>query len=90
MHVSTVSVRGEDFVGLYGVASDKYQIVSPELKGTQVLDVPILKTKLYGTHLVGLFAAGNSNGLLVPYFVSDSEMDNSTGSQRSTDSTWKN
>jgi translation initiation factor 6 len=74
MHVSQVSVLGEDFVGLLGFASDAYTILSPAFKGGDVLGAPTLKTKVYGTNLVGLFCAGNSNGMLVPYFTSDSEL----------------
>ena len=74
MHVSQVSVLGEDFVGLLGIATDAYALLSPGFKQSDILDVATLKTKVYGTNLVGLFCAGNGNGLLVPYFISDIEL----------------
>jgi translation initiation factor 6 len=63
------SVNGEDFVGLLGFASDKYAIIANSFRDAKVLDVPTIKTSIYGTNLIGLFCAGNSNGILVPYFI---------------------
>ncbi|MBU0761499.1 MAG: translation initiation factor IF-6 [Candidatus Altiarchaeota archaeon] len=74
MRVEQTTVYGESFVGLMGLATDKYAIVCPGLDETDVLKVPTLKTKIYDTHLVGMFCAGNSNGLLVPYFTPDNEL----------------
>ncbi len=70
MHLRQVSINGEDFIGLMGVSTDNYAITSPAVADVDVLGVPAVKTKLYGTNLVGLFCAGNSNGLLLPYFIS--------------------
>jgi translation initiation factor 6 len=72
--LTQLSVDGEDFIGLLGLASDKYSIMSPRFPETKALDVPALKTHVYGTNLCGLFCAGNSNGLLLPYFVSEREL----------------
>ncbi len=74
MHLKQFTVDGEDFVGLMGMSSDAYSIVSPRFPDIDVLGVPVLRTKLYGTNLVGLFCAGNSNGLLLPYFVYESKI----------------
>ena len=74
MQVIQTKVQGEDFVGLLGFATDKYAIISPNFKEEEILEVPTLKTRIYGTNLVGIFCAGNSNGLLLPYFVSDENM----------------
>ncbi|MFH1055082.1 MAG: translation initiation factor IF-6 [Candidatus Altiarchaeota archaeon] len=73
MHADQVTVHGEDFIGLLGTASDRYAVISPEFEFSEILDVPTLKTKIYGTKLVGIFCTGNSNGVLVPYFISDTE-----------------
>lgn len=67
-------VSGEDFIGLFGFATDKYALLSHNFPKTNALDVKTLKTKVYGTNLVGMFCAGNSNGVLLPYFVSDNEI----------------
>lgn len=74
MHLQQVSINGEDFVGLLGFATDRYAVLSENFRKTDVLDVPVLKTRIYGTNLVGMLCSGNSNGLLVPYFVSDEDI----------------
>ncbi|ODS42534.1 MAG: hypothetical protein MSIBF_04250 [Candidatus Altiarchaeales archaeon IMC4] len=74
MHLQQTSIQGEDFVGLFGMATDKYAILSENFPECDVLGVPVYRTKIYGTNLVGLFCSGNSNGLLLPYFVSDEEL----------------
>lgn len=75
MHLEQKHIYGEDFVGLFGIATDKYAILSETFPETKVLDVPVLNTHIYGTQLVGMFCAGNSRAFLVPYFVEDSEIE---------------
>lgn len=75
MHVAQVHVKGEDFVGLLGFAGDEYALLAPDFPKTKVLSVPEVRISIYGTNLVGLFCAGNSNGILLPYFTSDLEFD---------------
>ncbi|MFC2154336.1 translation initiation factor IF-6 [Candidatus Altiarchaeota archaeon] len=70
MYFQQIQIAGEDFVGLLGMACDKYALLSKNFPKTNVFQVPIHKTKIYGTQLVGLFCAGNSNGLLLPFFTS--------------------
>lgn len=72
--LSQLSVEGEDFIGLLGFSTDKYALLAPRFPETEALDVPALRTHVYGTSLIGLFCAGNSNGLLLPYFVPDHEL----------------
>jgi translation initiation factor 6 len=74
MHVQQVRVRGENFVGLLGMSSDKYALLSSTFPKVSTLKVPAIRLTLYGTNLVGIFCAGNSNGLLLPYFIPDSEV----------------
>ncbi|MEM2917910.1 MAG: translation initiation factor IF-6 [Candidatus Altiarchaeota archaeon] len=70
MHFQQLSINGEDFIGLFGLATDSYALLSVNFPKIFVLDVPEIRTKIYGSGLIGLFCAGNSNGLLLPYFVS--------------------
>ena len=74
MHLQQVSVSGEDFVGLLGFATDKYAILAEKFPGIEALGVPELRTRIYGTNLVGMFCCGNSNGIILPYFISKSKM----------------
>ena len=69
MPYKQTSVNGEDFVGLLGLATDRYAIICNTFKDASVLGVPTMKTMMYGTNLIGLFCSGNSRGLLVPYFI---------------------
>ncbi|HIE34326.1 MAG TPA: translation initiation factor IF-6 [Candidatus Altiarchaeales archaeon] len=71
MRIQQVSVNGEDFIGLFGIATDNYLILSGNFPKVVPLRVPLMKTSIYGTSLVGMFCAGNSNGLLLPYFITD-------------------
>jgi len=73
MFYKQTSVNGEDFIGLLGLATDKYALISTGFKETQILEVPTIKTNIYGTNLIGMFCAGNSNGLLMPYFTAKEE-----------------
>ncbi len=74
MTVEQTTVWGENFVGLMGLATDKYAIACPGFDEAKLLGVPALNTKVYGTNLVGMFCCGNSNGLLLPYFTPDCEL----------------
>ncbi|MBM3309083.1 MAG: translation initiation factor IF-6, partial [Candidatus Altiarchaeales archaeon] len=55
--------------------SDKYAVLSDNFPKNDVLNVPVLNTKVYGTNLVGLLCQGNSNGILLPYFIPDYDYD---------------
>jgi len=74
MHLQQISVNGEDFIGLLGFATDRYAILSKNFPKVEALGVPELRTRIYGSSLVGMFCCGNSNGLLLPYFVSKSRI----------------
>ena len=73
MHLLQTSVKKEDFIGLLGLATDKYALISDSFKKKdnikEVLKVPIIPTRIYETDLVGLFCAANSNALILPYFA---------------------
>ncbi len=74
MHVQQVSVHGEYFIGLFGISTDRYTILSRNFQKTSVLQTPVISTTLYSSNLIGLFCAGNSNGLILPYFIRDDEI----------------
>jgi translation initiation factor 6 len=72
MHLQQVSIEGDDFIGLFGFSTDKYAFLSEKFpkKIKKILKIENeARTKIYGTSLLGLFCAGNSNGILLPYFV---------------------
>lgn len=74
MYFSQINILGENFVGLFGIATDKFAILSKNFPIQKVFNVPTIRIRIYGTNLIGIFCAGNSNGLLLPYFVVDSEI----------------
>ena len=74
MHLKQVGIEGDDFIGLFGFSTDKYALLSrnfPQVK--EILGVKEVRTTVYGTGLLGLFCAGNSHGLLLPYFLKGRE-----------------
>ena len=79
-HISILSFHGDPNIGLHGLATDKYCIVGKCVSDKQakeledVLKVPVFRATLYGTDLIGLFAAGNSSVLLIPKIVFENEL----------------
>ncbi len=71
---------GEDYVGLFGFATDKYLLVSPRLSDNHIdnlvshLSVPVVRSSVSGFFLSGIMSSGNSNGVLLPYLALDSEI----------------
>jgi len=65
--------RGEENTGFHTVCTNEYVLVPVDYKKSSFFDLPVIETQLNNTRLVGLFAAGNSNGLLVPDDLSSIE-----------------
>lgn len=79
-HVTRLSLNGDCNIGLYGIATDKFCLFGKNVpkkhikKIEETLNVPVYQIKLYGTDLIGIFAAGNSKAVLVPDIVFESEL----------------
>lgn len=74
MHWQQIGIKGDEFIGLFGLVTDKYALLSknfPQVK--EILKVEEVRTSVYGTGLWGLFSSGNSQGLLLPYFLKGKE-----------------
>ncbi|MCJ7450447.1 MAG: translation initiation factor IF-6 [Candidatus Nanohaloarchaeota archaeon QJJ-9] len=65
--------KGDPNLGLYGFATDSYAVLAPEYKKKSSLDVKVVETHVAETPLAGMFAAGNSNRVLLPDTVRDHE-----------------
>ena len=80
MHLLRTNFHGNPNIGLLGIATDKYCIIGSHLsrkklnKIKEVLKVPIIQTSICGTELAGVFCAANSNCLLLPNIVFESEL----------------
>lgn len=84
VHVDKVNFKGDPNIGLYCVATDKYVLLGEELSKSklnllkEVLGVPIITSKIYGTPFVGIFCVANSNTVLVPEIIFDEEFESLT------------
>ena len=81
MSVSTLNFSGDPNLGLYSFATDEICLIPPLKKWVEneikkSLDVKTVKTSLAGTNILGIFAAGNSNGLLLPEIARKQELEN--------------
>lgn len=74
-HIFETDYRGDPNIGMYGFATDSYAVLAREFKLAEKLDVDVHSTYLSNTTLVGVFAAGNSNGVVVSNVATDREVD---------------
>jgi translation initiation factor 6 len=71
---------GENYLGLFGFATDDYCLVSNRLSSEKlrkiedILGTATIPTSVYNFALAGIMSAGNKNGVLLPYLVEDSEV----------------
>lgn len=73
MKFMRTNFNGDPNIGLYGFASDSYCLLGNRPKHAQKME-EILKTginaaQIAGTELVGIFAAGNSNGIILSKII---------------------
>lgn len=81
MPLSRISLYGNANVGAFIFATDKFALIpndapeSAEREVSEALRVPILKTTVGGSVLLGIFIAGNSNGIILPNTSTEEEID---------------
>jgi translation initiation factor 6 len=75
------TIVGSPSIGVYSLATDKIVII-PKLvplkkaeRLSEWLKVKLIHTSIGGSVLVGALACANSNGILLPHFVRDEEID---------------
>ncbi|MFW9922705.1 MAG: translation initiation factor IF-6 [Candidatus Thorarchaeota archaeon] len=80
MNIIRTTVEGLTSLGAFGVATEKFAILS-ELWNekavtaiSKALEVPITKLIIGDTSLIGILAAANSNGVLLPHIVGDRDI----------------
>jgi translation initiation factor 6 len=75
------SLIGSASIGVYSLATDKVVIIPklvPLKKAERIgewLKVKLIHTTIGGSVLVGAFACANSNGILLPHFVREQELE---------------
>ena len=79
MAVYLFRIFGSTCVGVYALATDKVLILPRQVPDhrSQVLSdwlgVPVIKTNIGGSVLIGPLACGNSKGILLPHTLTDEE-----------------
>jgi len=77
-----INFNGDPNVGLYGFATDSYCVLGANIqqkvlqKIKETLNIEIITSSITNTELVGLFASGNSSGLILPRIAEDYELKN--------------
>jgi len=72
----TAFYQGNENIGLFALATDKYIIVPDDSIDTESMKVKKIISSAYETPLNGLFFAGNSNCLIVPSNIDSDEINN--------------
>lgn len=78
MRIIQTTLNGDPNVGLYGMATDRFAIISDAKADrdeiSETLGVPVIVTRLARTDLTGIFIAGNSNAVLLPDIIEPKEL----------------
>jgi len=80
MGIAKIQILGNDYVGAWSVATDKFFLLGSEvnkktagvISGT--LGVEIVRSLVGGSSLLGIYACGNSRGVLVPNLIESYEL----------------
>jgi translation initiation factor 6 len=79
MKFAKVSLRGDPNIGLYGFATNSYCLLGlkPEnIEVKKILKAELVTTTIAQTELAGLFASGNSSGIVLPKIATKEEIEN--------------
>jgi translation initiation factor 6 len=78
--IARTNFEGDSNVGAYGIATDRFIFVSPNISEKSLSDVervfnlPLIQSTVATLDAVGLVSAATSNGVLVPYTTTDEEL----------------
>lgn len=81
MGIARIKFKGTSSIGVFILATESYAIVPPDTPGKVIraikenLEVEAVKSLIGESRLVGVLSAGNPNGLLVPYYALEEEID---------------
>lgn len=80
MGITKMSIGNNSYIGAYGFATDSYVILTPHSTRTEkeiiaeALGTDVSCATIDGSGLVGIYAVGNSKGLLLPDIADSSEV----------------
>jgi len=78
--VSLFSLFGSACIGVYSIATDRMVIVPPQVPESKAqklgdgLKVKVVRETIGESPLIGALACANSNGIILPHFVCDEEV----------------
>ncbi len=81
MHIERLDFENSPYLGVYGFASDRVVLLREGLGEKklevvrEVLKVPVIETSIMKSRIVGIFTAGNSNAIIVPWYIWDAELE---------------
>ena len=81
MHIERLDFENSPYLGVYGFATDRIALIREGLDEKklevlrEVLKVPLIETSIMKSRIVGIFVGGNSNALIVPWYVWDAELE---------------
>ena len=80
MGIYLLSLFGTASIGVYTIANEKFVMVpkpAPETKAKKLekwLKVPLIRTNVGNSVLLGALVCANSYGMLLPHFILDEEI----------------
>lgn len=81
MAIFLFNIFGSACIGVYSLATDRMVIVPPQFPKTKAqrleewLETNVVRTTVGGSVLVGALACANSNGIILPHFVREEEIE---------------
>lgn len=77
--ISKMDFEGIPFIGVYGFCTDSVTMIRPNLgkkceKMKEVLRTPVVEVTVGKSNLLGVFVAGNSRCVVLPYFIEEEEI----------------
>ena len=78
--IAQLDFDGIPFIGAYGTVTDAVTLMRPNLGKKvntvhEVLKTPVVETTIGKSYLCGVFTAGNSRCVIVPYFIEEDEIE---------------
>lgn len=81
MEISLLDIRGSPNIGVYTLTTDLYTMIPIEISDTKTekikryLNTNIIYASIGDSTLLGVLSTANSNGIVVPYYTHDEEID---------------
>jgi len=81
LSIARLSLYGNPNIGAFTFATDSFGLVPFDMpegvtrEFSSTLDIPVCRASIGGSVLLGIFAIGNSKGIVLPYTATDEELD---------------